>query len=110
MLLLFLMFGNTNYGQNLTNKDDVSVSQFQTPGLASGPYVWWHWMGYNITKSGIIKDLESMKEAGIAGATMFQIKSSGSSGCEPFNNSYSSFGFELKSCKAADADLYSASF
>ena len=39
------------------------------------PYVWWHWMAPNFSKEGIRKDLEAMKEAGIGGATIFNIAS-----------------------------------
>ena len=31
---------------------------FKNPPNAVGPYVWWHWMGSNISKVGITKDLE----------------------------------------------------
>lgn len=37
------------------------------------PYVWWHWTGTTVTKEGIIRDLDSMLEAGIGGATIFQV-------------------------------------
>lgn len=37
------------------------------------PYVWWHWTGTAVTKEGIVRDLDSMLEAGIGGATIFQV-------------------------------------
>lgn len=37
------------------------------------PYVWWHWTGTTVTKEGILRDLDSMLEAGIGGATIFQV-------------------------------------
>ncbi|MBP5218511.1 MAG: discoidin domain-containing protein [Bacteroidales bacterium] len=40
---------------------------FQDPPKESRPRVWWHWMNGNITKDGIRKDLQWMKDAGIAG-------------------------------------------
>ncbi len=46
---------------------------FKSPPLSAGPYVWWHWMGSNISKEGITKDLESMKASGIGGATIFNL-------------------------------------
>jgi len=85
---LFVLLSFTNYGKNQEPSEDVSVTKFQTPSFESGPYVWWYWMGYNITKEGITKDLESMKAAGIAGATMFQIASNATNRCEPFKNIY----------------------
>ena len=48
--------------------------------------VWWHWMGHNISKQGITKDLEAMKSAGIGGATIFNLTSSVKAGGAPFTN------------------------
>jgi len=44
---------------------------FQNPPDSAKPGVWWHWMGCNVTKEGITRDLESFKKAGIGGATIF---------------------------------------
>ncbi|MDR2120970.1 MAG: hypothetical protein LBP64_08905, partial [Tannerella sp.] len=49
--------------------------QFNAPGDEYRPFVWWHWMGSNFSKDGIRKDLEAMKEAGIGGATIFNLSS-----------------------------------
>ncbi|MDR1454312.1 MAG: hypothetical protein LBJ01_01555 [Tannerella sp.] len=49
--------------------------QFGDPGDGYRPYVWWHWMGSNFSRDGIRKDLEAMKEAGIGGATIFNLAS-----------------------------------
>ena len=38
---------------------------FINPPTNAKPYVWWHWMGSNFSKSGITKDLEAMKSMGI---------------------------------------------
>lgn len=48
---------------------------FENPPASCGPYVWWHWMGPNFSEEGITKDLEAMKETGVAGATIFHITS-----------------------------------
>ncbi len=48
---------------------------FLNPPTSVKPYVWWHWMGSNFSKSGITKDLEAMKAAGIGGATIFNLSS-----------------------------------
>lgn len=45
--------------------------------MESGVGVWWHWQGGNVTKSGITRDLEAMKQAGIASATIFNIQDVG---------------------------------
>jgi hypothetical protein len=46
---------------------------FANPPKAARPYVLWMWMGCNISKEGITRDLEAMKEAGIGGATIFSL-------------------------------------
>lgn len=48
---------------------------FKSPPQSAGAYVWWHWMGANISKEGITKDLEAMKASGIGGATIFNLTS-----------------------------------
>ncbi|MCR5413768.1 MAG: hypothetical protein K6F50_03440, partial [Kiritimatiellae bacterium] len=42
-------------------------------GLAAptGVGTWWHWMNGHVTREGIVKDLDAMKDAGISNATIF---------------------------------------
>lgn len=54
---------------------DQLADWFEAPPMDYRPYAWWHWMGSNFSKEGITKDLEAMKEAGIAGATIFNLSS-----------------------------------
>jgi len=56
---------------------------FANPPMRVRPYVWWHWMGSNVSKEGIAKDLEVMKASGIGGATIFNLPS----GITPFDSS-----------------------
>ena len=49
--------------------------QFKAPPMSARPHTWWHWMGGNVTKEGIAKDLQEMKKVGLAGATIFDIGS-----------------------------------
>lgn len=77
------------FGQNSQQADQPNSLQFKSPSAASGPYVWWHWLGYNVTREGIRKDMEAMKSAGIAGATMFQVTSTATNRCAPIKNAYS---------------------
>jgi len=44
---------------------------FHDPPQDAKPGVWWHWMGSNVSREGITRDLESFKEAGIGSATIF---------------------------------------
>jgi hypothetical protein len=62
------------------------ASQFDNPPMEYRPCVWWHWLGSNFRKEGITKDLESMKEAGIGGAAIFNIASSVQASHVPIDN------------------------
>jgi len=44
---------------------------FKNPPQDARPGVWWHWMGCNVSREGITRDLEGFKGAGIASATIF---------------------------------------
>ncbi len=46
---------------------------FATPPQQAKPRVMWMWMGRNVTKEGITKDLEALKDAGFGGAMMFAL-------------------------------------
>lgn len=51
--------------------EDSLILQFRNPPKVARPYVWWHWMDGEVSKQGIVKDLEWMKRAGIAGFHQF---------------------------------------
>ena len=63
----------------LKAQQDMTINalahNFSAPKTEYGAYVWWHWMGSNFSKEGITKDLEAMKQAGIGGATIFNLTS-----------------------------------
>lgn len=44
---------------------------FRKPNESALPGVWWHWMGSNVSREGITRDLEEFKKAGIGSATIF---------------------------------------
>ena len=62
------------------------AKMFAQPPIEYGPYVWWHWMGSNFSKEGIRKDLEAMRQSGIAGATIFNITSAVQESHYPIDN------------------------
>ncbi len=66
-LILFLSAFRTD-AQTALNKAD-----FQNPPQSSKMHTWWHWMGGNITREGITKDLEAMKLHGIVQATILNV-------------------------------------
>ncbi|MGB3150423.1 MAG: glycosyl hydrolase, partial [Maribacter sp.] len=47
------------------------LEEFKNPPNEAKPRVWWHWMNGNITKEGIQKDLDWMKQTGIGGFQNF---------------------------------------
>ena len=47
---------------------ETIVSDFKTPTDDNTLWCYWYWIGDNISKEGITKDLESMKAAGIGAA------------------------------------------
>ncbi len=60
---------------------DDPAAAFQNPPPVARPYVYWFWMGRNITKEGITGDLEALKGAGFGGAVMCNL----SDCCTPWN-------------------------
>ncbi|MBX7124267.1 MAG: discoidin domain-containing protein [Cyclobacteriaceae bacterium] len=52
---------------------DTLFEHFVNPPAQARPRTWWHWIGSNITKEGITKDLEWMKRAGIGGFQAFDV-------------------------------------
>jgi hypothetical protein len=52
---------------------DQLYNGFVVPPEEAKPRTWWHWVGSNITKEGITKDLEWMKRSGIGGFMLFDV-------------------------------------
>ena len=48
-------------------------SGFMTPPNQAKARTWWHWISGHVSKSGITKDLEAMKEVGIQEAQLFNV-------------------------------------
>lgn len=69
VLLLSAFFSVTLYAQPTENLK----SGFLNPPDEAKPRTWWHWIGSNVTKEGITKDLEWMKRAGIGGFQAFDV-------------------------------------
>ena len=51
----------------------LNEKEFKTPPQSAKIHVWWHWLDGNITKEGITKDLEAMKDQGIVQATIYNV-------------------------------------
>jgi alpha-L-rhamnosidase len=64
LLLIAFFIAYSSKSQNLQ-------SGFQNPPNSAKPRVWWHWMNGNISKDGVLKDLEWMERIGIGGFQNF---------------------------------------
>ena len=54
--------------------EDQLLSAFRSPPPAARPQVWWHWINGNVTREGIVADLDAMAAVGIGGATIFVLE------------------------------------
>ena len=71
---LFLLGCSLLVSFSFTTPDSsISKQQFITPTEVSRPGVYWYFMDGNISKEGITKDLESMKQAGIGYAIVLEV-------------------------------------
>ncbi len=78
LLIVFLVmvsFGMTASSQIKSNPENSNNPQadFLNPPESAKPGVLWMWMGSNISKAGITKDLEALKKQGFNGTTMFSL-------------------------------------
>lgn len=56
------------------SKSAISLEEgFKNPPNDAKARTWWHWISGNVSKSGITKDLEAMKEVGIQEAQLFNV-------------------------------------
>ena len=73
--LFLLLLGCCSFAfLSFTNRNDtISVHTFQAPPETARPGVYWYFMDGNLSKEGITKDLESMKQAGIGYAVVLEV-------------------------------------
>ncbi|MDR1373287.1 MAG: hypothetical protein LBJ17_09290 [Dysgonamonadaceae bacterium] len=87
IFFITVLFSTVLAGQgNSAETLQTLANKYQKPSDDYRPHVWWHWLGSNFRKEGITKDLEAMKEAGIGGATIFNIASSVQNSHAPIGN------------------------
>jgi len=72
LIMAFLTYCNVSTVNELQVKIDP-VKIFTTPPENAKPGVLWMWMGSNISREGITKDLEALKDAGFNRTTMFHL-------------------------------------
>jgi len=69
--VVFLVSGVN--AQSVSNQSVDPAEVFTNPPESAKPGVLWMWMGSNLSKEGITKDLEALKEAGFNRTTMFSL-------------------------------------
>jgi alpha-L-rhamnosidase len=62
---------------------DPLLAGFKNPPDSARPRTWWHWTNGNVTETGITKDLEWMKRAGIGGFELADVSAGGGQEVEP---------------------------
>ncbi|MDP9042989.1 MAG: hypothetical protein M3N30_13485, partial [Bacteroidota bacterium] len=76
MLVLFIFMtikGRSQLPITKSDSADDPVFVFDYPPATAKPGVLWMWMGSNISKAGITKDLEALKKEGFNRTTMFSL-------------------------------------
>ena len=71
LLIIHLCEGQVS-PQKLNKKINLKQG-FKNPPNQAKARTWWHWISGNVSKSGITKDLEAMKEVGIQEAQLFNV-------------------------------------
>lgn len=88
-LLVFITFITFTLVQCISLEDesqsnyDLIKSDFLIPSEDNTVWCYWYWIGDDISKEGITKDLEAMKEVGIGGAFIGNINPGGKDGKVP---------------------------
>lgn len=54
-------------------KTDPLLSTFKNPPMSARPWVYWYFMDGNLTREGMLADLQAMKKAGIGGALYLEV-------------------------------------
>ena len=53
--------------------ESALVKRFVQPPSETRPWCYWYWMNGNITKEGIVADLQGMQDVGVGGVLLFDI-------------------------------------
>ncbi|MGC8742259.1 MAG: glycosyl hydrolase [Verrucomicrobiia bacterium] len=69
LFVLVILVASFTFGESVSGLQ----KNFSTPPDSARPWVYWFWLNGNISKVGITKDLEAMKEAGIGGVLIMEV-------------------------------------
>lgn len=72
---LMLPVNRLSFANSITSRGDLEGLEagFVSPPDSAKAHTWWHWMNGNVTKEGITRDLEAMREAGLGGFHAFHV-------------------------------------
>ena len=87
-------------GCSISKADNLNRGKFAQPVSNSRVHTWWHWVDGMISKEGITKDLESMKQQGITQTTIFNLGFSQNEGRLPAKD------FQVKKVKFVTNEWY----
>lgn len=59
--------------QGMGASPGITPAEFQNPPAEARPWVYWFWLDGNITREGIVADLEAMRRAGIGGVLIMEV-------------------------------------
>src|SRR5580698_4024077 len=68
---------------NAQTSSDALLAAFRNPPDSARPRTWWHWTNGNVTETGITKDLQWMKRAGIGGFQLVDVATGNGQVVEP---------------------------
>ncbi|PAW75887.1 MAG: hypothetical protein B9S32_17050 [Verrucomicrobia bacterium Tous-C9LFEB] len=86
-LLSFLFvsgLGATHAAESSTPANWPDAATFTTPSAQYGVETWWHWLNGNLSKEGVTKDLQAMREQGIPRATILAVSMASDGPVSPF--------------------------
>jgi hypothetical protein len=88
----------------------LNYTSFKSPPRDSHIYTWWHFIDGYITREGITKDLEAMKQQGIRGATILNVNEFNGTLGNPvvkFGSAqwYDMFKYALQEAKRLDIEI-----
>lgn len=74
LFLIALCFCFSNCTEKKKERQLLTLEEgFENPPNQAKARTWWHWINGNVSKSGITKDLEAMKQVGIQEAQLFNV-------------------------------------
>ncbi|TBN02963.1 hypothetical protein EYD45_10425 [Hyunsoonleella flava] len=73
VIVIVACFTFSGCEKNTGVSSSVLEQGFKNPPNQAKARTWWHWISGNVSKSGITKDLEAMKQVGIQEAQLFNV-------------------------------------